>query len=74
MEQVAFPDQFGVSADLSGEGMTLNALRFEVADIAQVEALHRWSGIASRRHCGRLVVPPDVGHGATLIFEIAKEG
>jgi hypothetical protein len=74
MEQVAFPDQFGVSADLSGEGMRLNALRFEVADIAQVEALHCRNGIASRRHGGRLVVPPDVGHGATLIFEIAKEG
>jgi len=74
MEQVAFRDQFGVSPGVSGEGMTLNALRFTVADIAQAEALHRRSGIASRRHVGRLVVPPDVAHGATLIFETAKEG
>jgi catechol 2,3-dioxygenase-like lactoylglutathione lyase family enzyme len=72
MEQVAFRDQFGVSPEVRGEGMTLNALRFEVADIAQAEAWHRTSGIASRRHVGRLVVPPDVAHGATLIFERAK--
>jgi hypothetical protein len=74
MERVSFHDQFGVSADVSGEGMTLNALRFEVADIAQPEALHRQNGISSKRHVGRLVVPPDVAHGATLIFETAKQG
>ena len=72
MEQVAFRDQFGVSPDLSGEGMTLNALRFEVTEIAQAEALHRQRGIASQRHVGRLVISPDVAHGATLIFETAK--
>ena len=74
MEQVAFRDQFGVSPEVSGEGMTLDGLRFVVADIAQVEALHRQNGIASRRHVGRLVVPPDIAHGATLIFEAAQEG
>jgi hypothetical protein len=74
MEQVAFRDQFGILPDVKGEGMTLNALRFEVADIAQAEALHRQSAIASRRHAGRLIVPPDAAFGATLIFETAKEG
>lgn len=72
MEQVAFRDRFGVAADVRGEEMTLNGLRFEVADIAKVEALHRQNGIASHRHVGRLMVPPDVAHGATLIFETAK--
>jgi hypothetical protein len=71
MEQVAFRDQFGVSPTVEGEGMTLNALRFEVADIARTEALHRQNGIASQRHVGRLVLPPEVGCGATLIFETA---
>jgi hypothetical protein len=47
-------------------------LRFQVADIAQVEALHRQNAIASRRHAGRLIVPPDVACGATLIFETAN--
>ena len=71
MEPVAFRDQFGVSPDVSGEGMTLAGLRLVVADIAHAERLHRQNGIASRRHVGRLVVPPDVAHGATLIFETA---
>jgi glyoxalase-like protein len=72
MEPVSFCDEFGVLPDVDAEGMTLNALRFEVADLMQAEALHRQSGLASRRHVGRLVVPPDVARGATLIFEVAK--
>ena len=71
MEQIAFRDQFGVSPEVKGEGMTLNGLRFEVDDIAQAEAGHRQNGVVSQRHVGRLVMPPDVAHGATLIFETA---
>jgi hypothetical protein len=74
MERTAFRDRFGVSLDVRGEGMTLNAMRFAVSDIAEVEALHRRNGIASQRHVGRLVAPPHVAHGATLIFEAAKTG
>jgi hypothetical protein len=74
MERIAFRDQFGVSLDVRGEGMTLNAMRFAVSDIAEVEALHRRNGIASQRHVGRLVAPPHLAHGATLIFEAAKTG
>ena len=69
MEQVAFRDQFGVSPAVSGEGMTPNGLRFAVADIAEAEALLRQGGLAAQRHVGRLVVPPHIAHGATLIFE-----
>jgi hypothetical protein len=72
MEQVAFRDQFGILPEVKGEGMTLNALRFEVADIARAERLLGESAIASHRHVGRLVISPDVAHGATLIFEAAK--
>jgi hypothetical protein len=71
MEQVAFRDQFGVVPDVTGEGMALNGLRFEVTDLDKVEALHRQNGLASLCHAGRLVLPPDVAHGATLIFEAA---
>ena len=53
VEQVAFRDQFGISPDVDGEGMTLNAMRFAISDMARV-------------------VPPNVAHGATLIFETAK--
>jgi hypothetical protein len=37
-----------------------------------VESQHRDNGIASRRHGGRIVVPPEIALGATLIFEAAK--
>jgi hypothetical protein len=74
MEPVAFRDQFAVSLDIKGEGMTLNAMRFAVSDMAAVETLHRRNGIASERHVGRQVVPPHAAHGATLIFEAAKTG
>jgi hypothetical protein len=72
MEPTAFRDLTGVAPQASGEGMTLNALRFAVADLGAVEAQHRASRILSRRHASRLVVPPDIGFGATLIFEAAK--
>jgi hypothetical protein len=74
MEQVAFAVQFGISPAVDGEGMTLNGLRFAVDDLAQAEASHRGNGIASQRHAGRLVLPPEVAHGATLIFETPKVG
>jgi hypothetical protein len=74
MEQVAFHDQFGVSADVEDEGMTLQGLRVAVADLAPIQASHRQNAIASHLHVGRLVVPPDVAHGATLIFETGKVG
>jgi hypothetical protein len=76
MEAVAFRDRTGVAIKPDDAGMTLNALRFAVADIAAVEALHRKAGIASRRQSrgdnGRLVVTPELAFGATLIFEAAK--
>jgi Glyoxalase-like domain len=76
LDSASFRGQFGVSPDVKGEGMpqegmTLCAMRFAVADLARAEALHRQNGIASWRHGGRLVVPPDIAHGATLIFETA---
>jgi catechol 2,3-dioxygenase-like lactoylglutathione lyase family enzyme len=74
MSPVAFRDQFGAVPDVSGEGMTLNAIRFAVADLAKVETLLRQNAIPAQRHVGRLVVAPDIAHGATLIFEPFKMG
>jgi hypothetical protein len=71
LKPIAYRDQFGGSIEVIGEGMTLHAVRFAVADIAQAEALHRQNGIASRRHAGGLVIPSDLAQGATLIFEAA---
>jgi hypothetical protein len=52
--------------------MTMNAIRFAVADLADTEALHRQNGLTVRRHGGRLIVPPEEAFGATLIFEATK--
>jgi hypothetical protein len=72
MAPAAFRDVTGVTIEPEGEGMTLNALRFAVADLRVVEVQHRDNQIASRRRGGRIVVPPDIAFGATLIFEVAK--
>jgi hypothetical protein len=65
-------DLLGFPVTAAGEGITLNAMRFAVADLAQTEALHRRNGVAVRRHEERLIVPPDAAFGATLIFEATK--
>jgi hypothetical protein len=73
MSPTAFRDQFGVATEVSGEGMTLNAIRFAVADIGRAEATLVSGGIKPERHVGRLVVPPDQAFGATLIFEATNK-
>jgi hypothetical protein len=65
-------DVLGLAGRASGAGMTMNAIRFGVAGLAETEALHRQNGLAVRRHGGRLIVPPEEAFGATLIFEAAK--
>jgi len=73
MSPIAFRDQFGVAPEVSGEGMTLNAIRFAVADIAHAEAMLAAGGVKPQRHVGRLVVPPAQAFGATLIFQAANK-
>jgi len=65
-------DLWGIPVKASGEGMTLNAMRFAVADLARTEALHRQNGLAVRRHAERLIIPREEAFGATLIFEATK--
>jgi catechol 2,3-dioxygenase-like lactoylglutathione lyase family enzyme len=74
MQPDAYCHLCGVSLEAAGEGMTLDAMRFEVTSIAQTEALLVRNGLAPRRRGERLIVPPDAAHGATLIFEGAKVG
>ena len=69
VEPVSFRDQFGGSPAVEGEGMTLNGLRICVEDLPRIEALLRQNGVAAQRRVGRLIVPPDIAFGATLIFE-----
>jgi hypothetical protein len=60
---------FAFPVKASGDGLTLNAMRFAVSDLARTEALHRQNGLAVRRHGERLIVSPEEAFGATLIFE-----
>jgi catechol 2,3-dioxygenase-like lactoylglutathione lyase family enzyme len=73
MSPVAFRDQFGVAPEVGGEGMTLNAIRFAVADIGRTETTLVSAGIKPQQHVGRLVAPPAQAFGATLIFESANK-
>ncbi len=70
---LAARDFLGFPVKTSGEGIVLSAMRFAVADLNLAEALHRQNGLAVRRQEQTLVIPPDEGFGATLIFEAAKE-
>ena len=53
-------------------GAHLAAIRFAVRDKAAAMAALKSSGIAASERNGRVVVPPDAAHGATLIFESPK--
>jgi hypothetical protein len=53
-------------------GAHLAAIRFVVRDKAAALAALKSSGIAASERDGRVVVPPDAAHGATLIFESPK--
>jgi Glyoxalase-like domain len=72
LEPSAARDLLGFPVKASGDGLTLNAMRFAVADLGQTEALYRQNGLAVRRYGEKLIVPPDEAFGATLIFEAAN--
>jgi hypothetical protein len=55
-------------------GAHLAAVRFAVRDKAAAMSALESNGIAAAERDGRVVVPPDAAHGATLIFETSKQG
>lgn len=69
LEPSAAGDLFAFPVKAGRTGLTLNAMRFTVADLAQTEALHRQNGLTVRRHGEKLIVLPIEAFGATLIFE-----
>lgn len=74
LQPSAASDLLGLPVKASGEGMTLNAIRIGVADLEGTEAMHKQNGLVVRRHGERLIVPPDLAYGATLIFEAGNMG
>jgi hypothetical protein len=66
--------QFAVEPpDVTG-GARLAAIRFSLPGAAKLKSVLGKGGIVPAQRAGSLIVPPDVAHGATLIFEAAKEG
>lgn len=74
MEATGFRDQFDIVPVTEGEGATFQGLRLVVDDLKAAERLLRDNDIACHRHVGRVIVPPDVAFGATLIFDNRIEG
>jgi len=71
MDPVAFRSHFGTEPPDIANGARLAALRFAVRDFgAAVDALKR-GGVPAQVRMGRIVVGPDVGMGATFVFEAA---
>ena len=74
MSPVAFSAGFGVNPPDLSHGARLAAVRFAVPDVAAVRARLRERGIATSERRDRLVVPVEVAHGATLVFEQEARG
>jgi len=73
VDAVSFRDRFGFAPAVIGDTMSLNAARIAVENIDNTRLrLQRGGIVYSERHqC--LIVSPDSGFGASLIFEEAKE-
>lgn len=69
LSAVAFKSFYGVEWSGIGEGAVIAALRIAVRDLKIAEKIMRDGGISPFAHGGRLIVPPDVAFGATLVFE-----
>lgn len=71
MDPAAFRLHFGVEPPDVSAGARLAAANFVVRDLAAMRALLGKAGVAAGEHMGRIVVGPDVAHGATLVFAAA---
>jgi len=69
MDPSAFRAHFGVEPPQMGEGARLAALRFAVRDPAHLGAVLESNAVPASTRAGRIVVPPDAAHGATIVFE-----
>lgn len=65
----AFNAFYGVEWNGIGAGAVIAAMRILVRDLRQAEDVMRTNGIAPLGQGNRLVIPPDMARGATLVFE-----
>lgn len=71
MTPAAFADHFGVVAPEVAASARLAALRLISSDLNATGASLSAGGLAPAARMGRLIVPPEQAHGATLVFEPA---
>ncbi len=73
MDPAAFRIHYGVEAPSVAEGARIAALRLGVARAERTKAAPFGAGIGFSERMGRLIVPPQAAHGATLVFEQAAD-
>lgn len=66
-----FAERFGVAGPEPGKGARLAAIGFDVADADTEQERLKHAGIVAVRRDANLVVPPESGLGATLLFTLA---
>jgi catechol 2,3-dioxygenase-like lactoylglutathione lyase family enzyme len=69
MDRAAFSGQFGVIPPDTGDGARLAALVFGVRDFPATVATLKDAKVAASVRMGRIIVPPAVAMGATIVFE-----
>ena len=74
MDPQAYRSLFAVEPPNVAQGARLAAIRFTLGGTADPKSVLAGGGIVAALRVGRLIVPPDAAHGATLIFEPAKAG
>jgi hypothetical protein len=70
-DPAAFRIQFGVEPPDVGRGARIAALRIAIRDFGEATRTLQAGNIGGRMRMGRIVVPPSVAMGATLVFEPA---
>ena len=74
MDPTAYSRHFAVEPPDLARGARLAAIRLLLGDQAALLPALTKGGIVFTEHMGNVVIPSNAAHGATLIFETAKEG
>jgi len=64
----AFTSAFGVGAPEPGDGLRLAAIHFPEGDRQRLHHLLTTSNVAASSAGDTIVIPPEIAHGATLVF------
>jgi catechol 2,3-dioxygenase-like lactoylglutathione lyase family enzyme len=71
MDPTAYRRHFAVEPPDQADGPRLAAIRLSLHNKAALISALGKGGVAPVEHMGHVIIPSDIGHGATLIFETA---